>query len=439
MGSAYTIIIPGGTISFGALSNTDNDSNVQDDKTNSSLADTSATTRYSKAAGNDDNSSSTIIVVNEKNTLKNFIEQSPLAVQFATIVLFHMATSYHYKHNSNKNRHEVEQPADENMILTSFSFTSKEFFDAYSQLALDTGLTKYLARHIAFTEFMLTLEYLGIVREDVSTTKYQFKVSFEDLGWIASIALQQIVGGQSLSSPQLFYPSSPKHTSPAGTHQPDKTVNPLIFATTDKTAALVKDLSQSIFSSKEIELSRGGGTTRSADDLVRPRSTDYGLHRPYFPHRVPPTTYSFRRADTEEWKRIIAEFFDGQRCITCSAEVLPDYFDIWIGEPLDDRATPASESDQRMTEVLADIDNATTSDNNTGDHHSATIHGEQKQEQPFIINPGYRLTDRELLTHSYGIIPMDGRDAFIAFAKPKHTCPHCGTNPADSVSLMPKY
>jgi len=34
---------------------------------------------------------------------------------------------------------------------------------------------------------------------------------------------------------------------------------------------------------------------------------------------------------------------------------------------------------------------------------------------------------------------MDGRDAFIAFAKPKLPCPHCGTNPADSVSLMPKY
>ena len=439
MGSAYTIIIPRGTISFGALSDTDNDSNVQDDKTNSSLADNSATTGYNKAAGNDDNSTGTIIIVNEKNTLKTFIEQSPLAVQFATIVLFHMTSGYNYKHNSNKNRHEVEQAADENMILTSFSFTSKEFFDAYSQLALDMGLTKYLARHIAFAEFMLTLEYIGIVREDVSTGRYQFKVSFEDLRWIASIAFQQIVGGQSLSSPEVFYPSSPIDTLPAGTHQPDKTANQLIFANTDKTAALIKDLSQSIFSSKEIELNRGGESTRSAEDVVRPRSTDHGLHRSYFGHRVPPTTYSFRRADNEEWKRIIAEFFDGQRCITCSAEVLPDYFDIWIGEPLDDRATPTSESDQRMTEVLADIDNATTPNNNTGDHHSTTIHGDQKQEQPFIINPGYRLTDRELLTYSYGIIPMDGRDAFIAFAKPRLTCPHCGTNPAQSISLMPKY
>jgi hypothetical protein len=34
---------------------------------------------------------------------------------------------------------------------------------------------------------------------------------------------------------------------------------------------------------------------------------------------------------------------------------------------------------------------------------------------------------------------MDGRDAFIAFAKPKLPCPICGTNPANSVSLMPKY
>jgi hypothetical protein len=49
------------------------------------------------------------------------------------------------------------------------------------------------------------------------------------------------------------------------------------------------------------------------------------------------------------------------------------------------------------------------------------------------------ITDRELLIHNYGIIPMDGRDAFIAFAKPKLPCPNCGANPGNSVSLMPKY
>jgi hypothetical protein len=133
------------------------------------------------------------------------------------------------------------------------------------------------------------------------------------------------------------------------------------------------------------------------------------------------------------------EFFDGQRCMKCNAEVLPDYFDIWIGEALDDTATPSSKSDQRMTEVLGNMDNATTSHNNTDYRYAATTQREQKEEQPFIIGPDYRLTDRELLTYSYGIIPMDGRDGFIAFAKPRTPCPQCGTNPESSVSLMPKY
>ena len=444
MGDIYHFILKG-PISFEALSDTtDNDGNIQHDKTNSSLADNPpamATTRHSNVAENDDDSYNIITVVNEKDTLKSFIERSPLGVQFATIVLFHMANSHNHKHNSdNKNPNQAEQqPADANKLLRSFSFTSKEFFDSYSQLALDTGLIKYLARHIAFAEFMLTLEYLAIVREDVSTARYQFQISLEDLRWIASVALQQIVGGQSLISPEVFYPSPHRNTYPAGAHQPDKTVNPLNFADMERTAVLLKDLSQSIFSSKEIELDRGGGTSRSPDDLVRPRSTDYGLHRPYFPHRAPPTTYSFRKPDNEEWKRIIDDFFDGQKCITCNAEVLPDYFDIWIGEPLDDSETLRSESDQRMTEVLADMDNAATSDNKIYDHHTSTSQRDQKQEPLFIVDPNDHFTDRELLTNSYGIIPMDGRDAFIAFAKPRHPCPQCGTNPQSSVSLMPKY
>jgi hypothetical protein len=397
--------------------------------------------RYSKASENDDSRKDIITVVNEKNTLKAFIERSPLSVQFATIVLFHMASDYYRKYSSsnNNNLDQDGMPADGSMILTSFSFSSKEFFDAYSQLALDTGLIKYIARHLAFSEFMLTLEYLAIIREDTPAARYQFQISFEDLGWIASIALQQIVGGQSLSSPQVFYSSRHRDTLSAGNLQPANTINPLNFANTNETAALLKDLSQSIFSSKEIELNRGGGTSPSPDDIIRPRSTDYGLHRPHFPHRVPPTTYSFRKPNNEEWKRIIAEFFDGQRCITCNTEVLPDYFDIWVGEPLDDTATPRAKSDQRLTELLPDIYNGTTSDNNTDDHYTATTQGEQREERPSMIRPDYRLTDRELLTYSYGIIPMDGRDGFIAFAKPKTSCPQCGTNPESSVSLMPKY
>jgi hypothetical protein len=163
---------------------------------------------------------------------------------------------------------------------------------------------------------------------------------------------------------------------------------------------------------------------------VRPRSREYGLHRPYFPNRVPPTTYNFRKPDDGEWKRIINEFLEGQKCICCNAEVLPQQFDIWIGEPMEDDATPGSKRDQRMSEALADMDNAIAY---RGDN---IFQGPTAYLQ--ISDNDKNFTDRELLTYSYGIIPMDGRDAFIAFAKPKSSCPNCGTNPAGSASLMPK-
>ncbi len=387
----------------------------------------------------DENEVSSITIVNQKDTLKTFIERSPLGVQFAMIALFHMANSYYSAHKK-ESVSKPEPSQNSSITVEPFSFTSMEFLNAYSQLALETGLVKYLARHLAFGEFVLTLEYLAVIREDTSSARYEFKVSFDDLKWMASIALQQIIGGQSLSSPEIFYPSPPRDTFPPGTHQPSKIVNPLTFANTDTTAALVRDLSQSIFSVKETEMNRGGGTSTSVDDIVRPRSTDYGLYRPYFQHRVPPTTYSFRKPDNHEWKKIIAELFEGKKCITCNAQTLPEYFDIWIGEPLDDNATPSPKRDQRMTEVLADIDDSISYGKHEGDHlRQATIQQEQEYQQGSFINSNYCTTDRELLTYGYGIIPMDGRDAFIAFAKPKLPCPNCGTDPANSVSLMPKY
>jgi hypothetical protein len=372
-----------------------------------------------------------ITIANDKNTLQSFIERSPLGVQFAIIVLFYLARAYF----TNTNKGLSADNSGGVSSLSPFSFTSKEFFDTYSQLASDMGLTKYLLRHMAFAESMLTLEYLALVREDESTANYRFGVDFEDLKWLASLALQQIAGGRGLSSSEIIYLSPPRSTTTPGASQPDKTVNRSTMANTERTADLIKDLSLSILSQKEIELNPGGRTSRSYDDFVRPRSRDYGLHRPYFPHRVPPTMYSFRKPDDSEWKRIIKEFFEGQKCITCNAEVLPQQFDIWIGEPLEDNATPASKRDQRMSEVLADIDSVSA---NRGGNDDAVVVASADEQQ--IIDSGKNATDRELLTtYSYGIIPMDGRDAFIAFAKPKLPCPHCGTNPADSASLMPKY
>ena len=370
-----------------------------------------------------------ITVANHKNTLQSFVERSPLGVQFAIMVLFYLARVYF----PNTNKSLSTDNSSGVSSLSPFSFTSKEFFDTYSQLASDMGLTKYLLRHMAFAESMLTLEYLALVREDELTANYRFGVDFEDLKWLASLALQQIAGGHGLSSPEILYPSTPRPTSTRGTSQSDKSVNPPTMASTERTADLIKDLSLSILSREEIEFNPGGGTSRSYDDFVRPRSRDYGLHRPYFAHRVPPTMYSFRKPNEGEWKRIINEFFEGHTCITCNAEVLPRQFDIWIGEPLEDSATPASNRDQRMSEVLADIDD-TVSAHGADDDAAVTSAGKHQ-----TIDSGKKLTDRELLTYSYGIIPMDGRDAFIAFAKPKLPCPNCGTNPADSVSLMPIY
>lgn len=377
-----------------------------------------------------------ITIVNHKNTLQSFIEKSTLGVQFAIIVLFYLARASLTSTSKSINPEQSIEASN----LSPFSFTSREFFDAYSRLASDMGLTKYLVRHMAFAEYVLTLEYLALVREDELTANYHFRVDFEDLKWLATLALQQIAGGHGLSSPEIFYPSPSRPTLPSEMSQTDKTVNtPPTMDNPNIAAELIKDLSLGIFSREEIELNPGGGTSRSYDDFVRPRSSDYGVHRRFFPHRVPPTMYSFRRPNDGEWKRIIKEFFEGQKCVTCDAEVLPQQFEVWIGEPLEDNAIPSSKRDQRMSEVLAEIDNISSNrGKGHGDDDDDAVVAASADEQQ-IIDSDKSITDRELLIHNYGIIPMDGRDAFIAFAKPKLPCPNCGANPGNSVSLMPKY
>jgi hypothetical protein len=69
-----------------------------------------------------------------------------------------------------------------------------------------------------------------------------------------------------------------------------------------------------------------------------------------------------------------------------------------------------------MNEVLVGIDSITA---NRG---SGGLIIASNDEQQFI-DSDKNFTDRELLSYSYGIIPMEGRDAFIAFAKPKMACP----------------
>ena len=404
-----------------------NNSGAEDSQENLDSSEIPTTAATPNSTERKEDLDSDITVINHKDTLKSFIEKSPLGLQFAILTLYYLARSYYI--DSNKSSQTIRQ--DPRVPVTPFSFTSKKFFDTYRQLAFEMGLTKYLLRHMAFAEFMLTLEYLAMIREDELTSKYQFTVDFEDLKWLASIALQQIAGGHGLSSPEIFYQSPPRPTIPKGSPPPDKSANLPTMANTDTSADLIKELSQIIFSQRETEVSPGSGTSRSYDDFVRPRSRDYGLHRPYLPDRAPPTTYSFRKPNDIEWKRINKEFLDGQKCITCDTPVLSDYFDIWIGEPNEDNVMPNSKKDQRMSDVLANIDNI-AANKGTDDVIVAIA-------QPQTIDSDKNITDRELLTYGYGIIPMDGRDGFIAFAKSNQTCPRCGTDPANSVSLMPKY
>jgi hypothetical protein len=379
----------------------------------------------------DTDSNNVISISNHKNTLQSFIEKSPLGVRFGIIVLFYMARS---SLTSPKNSTSASlSPGARD--LSSISFTFKEFSDTYGQLASDMSLTKYLVRHMAFAEFMLTLEYLAIVREDEITANYRFKVNFEDLKWLASLSLQQIAGGHGLSSSEIFYPSTPTTNLSPRAAPPVESDNRPMTANTEKATGLIKELSLSIFSQGESELYAGSGTGTSYDNFVRPRSKDYGLYRPHFPHRVPATTYSLRKPGDGEWKRIIEEFFTGQKCVTCNTDVLPQQFDVWIGEPLEDNATPTSKGDQRMSESIADAKTAPSE--NRDDKDNSII--DTAYDQQYFLTYDRNITDREILTHNYGIIPMDGRDAFIAFAKPKNACPNCGANPANSVSLMPKY
>jgi hypothetical protein len=218
-------------------------SNIEQDKADPSQEE--ITSSHDQTATNIDSNDNVITITNHKSTLQSFIQSSPLGVQFAIIVLFHLARAF----STSSNKSRPSDPPAGGTDLSPFSFTSKEFFDTYMELASEMGLTKYLLRHMAFAEFMLTMEYLALVREDELTANYRFKVDFEDLKWLACSALQQIAGGYGLSSPEIFFfPSPPRPALPHGTPQLDKNVYPPTMANTETTAGLIKDLSLSIFS-----------------------------------------------------------------------------------------------------------------------------------------------------------------------------------------------
>src|SRR5919107_3196112 len=336
------------------------------------------------------NDSNIITAINRKNDLRIFILNSTPGFQFSLIVLFAIARKY-YHDRIRKDGNNNNQRTNNNFV---FAFSSREFRDTYSKIACDLGLSRHLVREIAFPEYTLTLLYLGFIREKEDTGEYEYSLSLDESKWLASVALNIIETG--IRSPR----------------EQDIGISSHNLRSNQEIEGLINEIVLTKSSSnqrKDKEEEQG-----QSEKLVTPRSRDYGKGRPsYIPNKQPPTTYSLRKKlSPDEINRLQKEFM-GETCDGCGRKILLDDFDIWIGEPL--KRTPSNVKDQRMSDVLANLTTATTITK-----ESATNN--------IIINFNSKIhpTDREILELGYGILPMDGRDGFIAFAKPIQDCPTCG-------------
>jgi hypothetical protein len=242
---------------------------------------------------------------------------------------------------------------------------------------------------------MLTLLYLGFIREKEDTGEYEFSLSLDESRWLASVALTIIETG--IRSPIEQDTGIISSRNLRSNQDIEGLINEIVLS--KPSSNQIRD--------KEEEQDQG-------EKLVTPRSRDYGKGRPsYFPNKQPPTTYSLRKKlSPDEINRLQKEFM-GETCDGCGRKILLDDFDIWIGEPL--KRTPSNVKDQRMSDVLANLTTATTITKESAANN-------------IIINFNSKIhpTDREILELGYGILPMDGRDGFIAFAKPMQDCPTCG-------------
>jgi hypothetical protein len=348
------------------------------------------------------NDSNIITAINRKNDLRIFIFNSTPGFQFSLIVLFAIARKY-YHNNIRKDSSSINnnQRVNNNFV---FAFSSREFRDTYSKLAYDLGLSRHLVREIAFPEYTLTLLYLGFIREKEDTGEYEFSLSLDESKWLASVALNIIETG--IRSPI----------------EQDTGISSRNLRSNQEIEGLINEIVSTKPSShqrrdKEEEQSH-------SEKLVTPRSRDYGKRRPsYIPNKQPPTTYSLRKKlSPDEINRLQKEFV-GETCEDCGRKILLDDFDIWIGEPM--RRTPSNVQDQRMSDILAD---------------STTIKKDSANNNiTMTLDSKIHSTDREILELGYGILPMDGRNGFIAFAKPIRNCPTCGHNTWNSMSVSPNF
>jgi hypothetical protein len=349
------------------------------------------------------NDSNIIMAINRKNDLRIFILNSTPGFQFSLIVLFAIARKY-YHDRIRKDGNNNNQRTNNNFV---FAFSSREFRDTYSKIACDLGLSRHLVREIAFPEYTLTLLYLGFIREKEDTGEYEFSLSLDESKWLASVALNIIETG--IRSPMEHDTGiSSRHLR--SNQEIEDLINEIV---------LTKPSSNQRRDKQEEEEKEG-----QSEKLVTPRSRDYGKGRPsYIPNKQPPTTYSLRKnLSPDEIKRLQKEFME-ETCEDCGRKILLDDFDIWIGEPM--RRTPSNVQDQRMSDIIA---------------NSTTITKESANNNITLsLDSKIHSTDREILELGYGILPMDGRNGFIAFAKPIRNCPICGYNTWNSMSVSPNF
>jgi hypothetical protein len=346
------------------------------------------------------NDSNIITAINRKNDLRIFISNSTPGFQFSLIVLFAIARKY-YHNKMRKDSSNNNQRVNNNFV---FAFSSREFRDTYSKLAYDLGLSRHLVREIAFPEYTLTLLYLGFIREKEDTGEYEFSLSLDESKWLASVALNIIETG--IRSP-IEQDTGISSRNLRSNKEIEGLINEIVLTKPSSHQRRDKEEEQS-----------------NSQKLVTPRSRDYGKGRPsYIPNKQPPTTYSLRKKlSPDEINRLEKEFM-GETCEDCGRKILLDDFDIWIGEPM--RRTPSNVQDQRMSDILAD--STTITKDSANNNITMTLHSK------------IHSTDREILELGYGILPMDGRNGFIAFAKPIRNCPICGYNTWNSMSVSPNF
>jgi len=341
------------------------------------------------------NDSNTITTINRKNDLRTFISNSTPGFQFSLIVLFAIARKYYYHNHIGKNNNNNKR-RNSNFV---FAFSSREFRDTYSRLACDLGLSRYLVREIAFPEYTLTLLYLGFIREKEDTAEYEFPLSLGESRWLASVALNIIQTG---IKPPI---------------EQNKAISTRNLGSNEEIEGLINDIVLNKPYPNQIKYKEF-----QSQKLVTPRSRNYGKGRTsYFPHKQPPTTYSLRKKLTpDEINRLQKEFAD-ESCDGCGRDILLEDFDIWIGEAM--KRTPSNVYDQRMSDILSNsmgIIEESAADN-------------KNNNRAVSLDSKSHLTERQILELGYGVLPMDGRDGFIVFAKPLHSCPTCGYNTWNSV------